>query len=205
MNRFLGVGLVIAGAIACGLECGDLQAGCPIWANWLHIDSHGSGGCRTCSPAEHDGTGSCQCSGQGQADGPSWGNSACRRCGSRHRGGHGWHFPMLRTLIGVVDAAEAGCGEVYWGAYHNDPPDRCDPCDRCGHWVGKASGYRARYRSSPYETSIDLPGGGEDRNAPSEDSAPSLPEIAPVAPDTSEAEELIRSTRRPPHRLVRRW
>jgi len=107
-------------------------------------------------------------------------------------------------LIGVVDTAEAGCGEVYWGAYHNDPPDRCDPCDRDGHWVDKASRYRAPYRSSPYATSIDQLGGGEDTYAPSEDSAPSLPEIAPVNPDTSEPEPL-RSTRRQRHRLKRRW
>ncbi len=28
------------------------------------------------------------------------------------------------------------CGEVYWGDWWNDPPDCCDPCDRCGNFTG---------------------------------------------------------------------
>jgi hypothetical protein len=30
----------------------------------------------------------------------------------------------------------AGCGDVYWGEWISDPPDRCDPCDGCGNWIG---------------------------------------------------------------------
>lgn len=31
-----------------------------------------------------------------------------------------------------------GCGEVYWGEWISDPPDRCDPCDDChGQFVGQ--------------------------------------------------------------------
>lgn len=30
----------------------------------------------------------------------------------------------------------AGCGDVYWGEWTSDPPDNCDPCDGCGHWIG---------------------------------------------------------------------
>lgn len=30
-----------------------------------------------------------------------------------------------------------GCGEVYWGPWISDPPDRFDPCDCSGQWIGK--------------------------------------------------------------------
>ncbi|MDX1945420.1 MAG: hypothetical protein SFU86_08425 [Pirellulaceae bacterium] len=30
-----------------------------------------------------------------------------------------------------------GCGETYWGEWFSDPPDCCDPCDKChGEWTG---------------------------------------------------------------------
>lgn len=33
-----------------------------------------------------------------------------------------------------------GCsGEIYWDEWHNDPPRCCDPCNRCGQWVGPAA------------------------------------------------------------------
>lgn len=32
------------------------------------------------------------------------------------------------------------CGEVYWGDFHSDPPDCCDPCDRCGNHTGGSAG-----------------------------------------------------------------
>ena len=28
------------------------------------------------------------------------------------------------------------CGERYWGDFHGDPPECCDPCDRCGNFNG---------------------------------------------------------------------
>lgn len=40
-----------------------------------------------------------------------------------------------------------GCDcELYWSEWHNDPPRCCDPCDKCGNWVGPAAGaYKAPY------------------------------------------------------------
>lgn len=32
------------------------------------------------------------------------------------------------------------CGEIYWGDFHGDPPDCCDPCDRCGNFTGCVDG-----------------------------------------------------------------
>jgi hypothetical protein len=34
---------------------------------------------------------------------------------------------------------------LYWSEWHNDPPQCCDPCDRCGNWIGPGGGYRAPY------------------------------------------------------------
>ncbi len=31
----------------------------------------------------------------------------------------------------------SGCGEIYWGEWLSDPPNRCDPCDDCGNWIGQ--------------------------------------------------------------------
>ena len=41
-----------------------------------------------------------------------------------------------------------GCGELYWNEWHNDPPSVCEPCDRCGNYIGPGSAgyYRAPYR-----------------------------------------------------------
>jgi hypothetical protein len=41
-----------------------------------------------------------------------------------------------------------GCGECYWNEWHNDPPPLCEPCDRCGNYIGPGSvgHYRALYR-----------------------------------------------------------
>jgi hypothetical protein len=33
------------------------------------------------------------------------------------------------------------CGERYWGDFYSDPPDFCDPCDRCGNYTGRVDGY----------------------------------------------------------------
>ena len=34
----------------------------------------------------------------------------------------------------------SGCRDRYWGDFYGDPPDRCDPCDRCGNYTGGWNG-----------------------------------------------------------------
>jgi hypothetical protein len=47
-----------------------------------------------------------------------------------------------------------GCSsELYWSEWHNDPPQCCDPCDRCGNWIGPGVGYRAPY-AHPYSPTV---------------------------------------------------
>ena len=36
--------------------------------------------------------------------------------------------------------SRGGCGEIYWGDFHGDPPDCCDPCDRMANFTGGYSG-----------------------------------------------------------------
>jgi hypothetical protein len=33
------------------------------------------------------------------------------------------------------------CGERYWGEWHSDPVDGCDPCDCYGNYTGRGCGY----------------------------------------------------------------
>lgn len=32
-----------------------------------------------------------------------------------------------------------GCGDCYWSEWYSDPPDCCDPCNRCADWIGPQS------------------------------------------------------------------
>ncbi len=47
---------------------------------------------------------------------------------------------------------DAGCGEWYWGDWCSHPPHCCDPCDRCGNWIGSSpgTGYSSAYPAVGY-------------------------------------------------------
>lgn len=55
----------------------------------------------------------------------------CGTCGGTCEG----HTPG--SYLGHMLTCTSGCGQIYWGPWHNDPPDDCDPCDDCGNWVGE--------------------------------------------------------------------
>ncbi len=38
---------------------------------------------------------------------------------------------------------DCGCGEFYWSEWFNDPPACCDPCSRCGRFIGARSCVRS--------------------------------------------------------------
>ena len=66
------------------------------------------------------------------------GTCGSRGCAPRLLGGIGCFF---QSIFGEVGGGCNGCdGELYWSEWHNDPPRCCDPCDRCGDWVGPGSG-----------------------------------------------------------------
>jgi hypothetical protein len=62
-------------------------------------------------------------------------------------------------MCSAVCGGCSGCSdEAYWCEWHNDPPRCCDPCDRCGNWVGPSGcgcecggGYSAPY-DHPYSS-----------------------------------------------------
>jgi len=56
---------------------------------------------------------------------------ACGPCGF-----HGGPLRWLYRLLTRNCYWGRSCGELYWGDWWNDPPDCCDPCDRCGNFTG---------------------------------------------------------------------
>jgi hypothetical protein len=117
-----------------------------------------------------DGCGGCGC-GDSSGSGYNWWSvkgCACRNdccdddcghpcCGSRAGGcgrcGCGCR-PMTchdKTYCGPLTAifsifthdswSSCGCGQRYWGDFYGDPPDYCDPCDRCGNYTGRWNGW----------------------------------------------------------------
>ncbi|TWT77009.1 hypothetical protein Pla123a_24360 [Posidoniimonas polymericola] len=55
----------------------------------------------------------------------------------------------VKYALGKLFGGLVGCsgcdGEIYWNEWHNDPPRCCDPCDKCGGWVGPSPSYDASY------------------------------------------------------------
>jgi hypothetical protein len=97
---------------ACGCGCGDsCEAGCGCEASC----GCGCGDC--CEP-------SCGCG-----------------CGPKRSGCGGFVGACGRMCSALCGGGSCGCsGEMYWSEWHNDPPRCCDPCNRCGQWVGPPSG-----------------------------------------------------------------
>lgn len=83
-------------------------------------------------------------------------DDCCDACGC----GDGCKLHLLgrikQRLGGIMGKCLGGCcgcggcdGEIYWNEWHNDPPRCCDPCDKCGNWIGPSTAYRAPY-DHPY-------------------------------------------------------
>jgi len=104
-------------------------------------------------------------------------------CGAR--GLLGWLFRPL-----AWSCCDTSCGEIYWGDFHGDPPDCCDPCDDCGNWTGRgcAAGVCAGGGDGNWVARDGAP-----HQAPRiisqtehvvEPASPSKPTLAPQAPQT---------------------
>lgn len=44
--------------------------------------------------------------------------------------------PTPNGIIKNALTCGSGCGEIYWGEWISDPPDKCDACDQDGNWIG---------------------------------------------------------------------
>jgi hypothetical protein len=71
-----------------------------------------------------------------------------------------YHGP-LTWLFAIFEYGycDSGCGETYWGEFHSDPPDCCDPCDNCGNYIGPSPGLVPG--GSPVDgAGVEVPAGG---------------------------------------------
>jgi hypothetical protein len=69
------------------------------------------------------------------------------QCGSACGNGCAECEPPVRRCLNRLFGCN-GCGECYWNEWHNHPPSLCEPCDRCGNYVGPSQRgpYQAPYR-----------------------------------------------------------
>ena len=85
----------------------------------------------------------------GPACGPVCGQRGpCGRCGPCGRQFWG-PLSLIGALFSVPTWCGDGCGEIYWGDFHGDPPDCCDPCDCHGNYTGVNAGPCRRGCRSP--------------------------------------------------------
>jgi len=124
LQRLMLLGLVcglMVAASGCGLCHGGMSCGVPICT---------TGNCGPdCQPTCDAGCGgSC-----GQCGDP------CAPCGPLSVVHKLLHPPTWKTVACGGCGNCGGCGERYWGDFHGDPPECCDPCDRCGNYTGVAS------------------------------------------------------------------
>ncbi len=84
--------------------------------------------CEPCGPAACEPCGTVAC-------GPACG---CGCAGGAVGCGYGL-FGAIHRLLHPPGWC-GGCGPIYWSEFHSDPPDCCDPCDRCGNFTGCGCG-----------------------------------------------------------------
>ena len=100
-------------------------------------------GCETgcgCEPACGCADSAC-CNDPGCGCEPSCGCGSTCGCGSGCGLGNclkGWGFLRKYNPFGCMSCGGCDC-ELYWSEWHNDPPRCCDPCDKCGNWIGPSS------------------------------------------------------------------
>lgn len=141
MKRAFLVGLLAVG-LATGTGCCRVHSlvCCPFGPGTGPDTTHcATGGCgTTCAATCDDGCGascgpavatSCNC---GSCD-------SCAPCGNNCYPCRGPLSLVLDLLHPVSWCGRGGCGEAYYGDFHGDPPDMCDPCDRNGCWTGGGS------------------------------------------------------------------
>jgi len=104
--------------VSCGPTCGPACGGCAVPCEPA---------CQpACEPACET---SCEpCCDPCAAYGPPCGPPCAHPCKSP--------FAWIWCLFHTPAWCGPSCGEKYCGDYCSDPPDCCDPCDRCGNFTG---------------------------------------------------------------------
>lgn len=95
-------------------------------------------GCGDCCESSCGCEASCGCGSCGDCCEPSCG---CGGCNPKKAGCCSGLFSACgRMCSAICGGSGCGCsGEMYWCEWHNDPPRCCDPCSRCGQWVGPSA------------------------------------------------------------------
>lgn len=102
-------------------------------------------GCETCGPVASGPCDPVACKPAGmEAGGPAMEPGYSPALGPYYGPGYGCPYGVARCygLLGGVlrvlfPPTWCGGGEpIYWSEFHSDPPDCCDPCDRCGNFTG---------------------------------------------------------------------
>jgi len=150
----------------CGCEpcgCGPVHYGrgpcdAPYYGIWGFGPTWGCGPLASCEPRCAPGAGCGDCCGVG----PDCGCSAAAPCGDCGPAcdtccgcdpcdggcscgcccgpGPLWYVLRLFRPACWFGCYNNGCGEIYWGDFHGDPPDCCDPCNCMGEFTGCTSG-----------------------------------------------------------------
>jgi hypothetical protein len=110
--------------VAVALVCLVGMSGC------CGMDRVYRGDCNSVILSGRNGVGGC-------ADG-SCGGCAGGQCGAGVCGGSRCCVQPLRSFWNLLTCS-SGCGEFYFNEWINDPPDRCDPCDDHGSYIGPRS------------------------------------------------------------------
>lgn len=136
--------LAILTAVAAGAGCCGVCRPHPLRPFWPPCDPTYC--CEPCGP---------ECAPPCGAECETACEPACGPPAGPHYGPLSWFFRRVQwsRCFGV-----AGCGETYWGDWRDQPPDCCDPCDRCGNWTGGAgrgTGYSSMYPGGAYGYGAD--------------------------------------------------
>lgn len=143
MKRALLVCLVLGAAVVASGCCGWYSGPGPCHPFGSHIavcdPTHcGDAPCgATCGPVCDEPCGPV-CGPCGDVCGEPCGDPCGEPCGGPGYGPYGHPWGPLSWLFGIFTCGyhDSGCGEFYWSDFHSEPPDCCDPCDRCGNYTG---------------------------------------------------------------------
>lgn len=129
----------------CGPCGGGRPCGPPYYGTWGFGPTWGCGPAACCEPSCDPGAGCGDCCGIATGCGESAVGDPCGSdcdCGCCDCGGCGCSPGPVMCVLSLLRPScwfgcnHNGCGEIYWGDFHGDPPDCCDPCDRMGNFTG---------------------------------------------------------------------
>lgn len=130
--------VLLAGSTGCGLLRGLLWR--PLGSGTMCNTEHCVTGYGSMRGAECGPPGPAACAGDCDPTcGPVRETPCAAPRGPMHGRGRCGRRGPLSLVVGLLHGPSwcgPGCGEIYWGDFHGDPPDGCDPCDRCGNFTG---------------------------------------------------------------------